>query len=75
MGGIVYDYTMSDQSKPKKLLSLIEVSEQLSLPGKKVLSLCRSGKLPYFLFGDQIRVDAQDLFFFVERSRKNQAQL
>jgi excisionase family DNA binding protein len=53
----------------KKLLSPIEVAGRLSIPSKKVISLCKSGKLPCFRFGDQIRVDADDLAAFIETSR------
>jgi excisionase family DNA binding protein len=58
----------------KILFSPSEVAERLSIPSKKVISLCKTGKLPYFYFGDQIRVDADDLAAFIEASRARVGQ-
>jgi excisionase family DNA binding protein len=61
---------MRTKSVPSKnLLSPTEVAAALSISSKKVISLCNSGKLPCFRFGDQIRVDAEDLAAFLEKSK------
>jgi excisionase family DNA binding protein len=54
----------------KKLLSPTEVAERLSIPSKKVFTLIKSGALPCFRFGDQIRVDVDDLAAFIQAKRE-----
>ena len=53
----------------KKLLSPTEVAERLSIPSRKVIALIKSGELPCFRFGDQIRVDVDDLKTFIGEAR------
>jgi excisionase family DNA binding protein len=50
-------------------LSLSEVAQELSLTRRDIRRLIESGKLPGFQFGNQIRVDADDLAAFIEASR------
>jgi len=55
----------------KNLLSPLEVASLLSIPSKKVLSLCKSGELPCFRFGDQIRIDESDLAAYMEKAKQS----
>ena len=50
-------------------LCLSEVSQELGLTRRDVRQLIKSGALPGFQFGNQLRVKSEDLLSFVEKSK------